>query len=328
MTVLIAGASGYIGSMLSVFLADSGFKIIALCNNNIPNDEKWKAKMFKIIQVDVSSFDAVEKLSRFEVDAVINLVSLNHYDSNLKPDFVNSINVTPTWNFLNVFFSKNLKKFIYFSTIHVYGNKLTGEITESNSTSPVNQYGLTHLLSEEVVNYYSNTSDVDCYNVRLSNGYGAPQFMENKCWDLVINNLCLSAWKKQELILKSDGSPVRDFIHLSDVLEGIKRILLSEKTFKSGSAEVLNFSSGNTISMLDAAMIVKDVFQKKYGKGSVVYVNGDQPVSSPQPGRSANYTISNARFKTLLADKGLHELSFGINELFDFLDTKQNNAGN
>ena len=155
MTVLIAGASGFIGATLSEYLATKGFQIIALYNSNKPTDIEWIAGMSKLISIDISRYEAVEKLAEFEIDAIVNLVSLNHHDSNGNPDFVNDVNVTPTWNFLHLFSKRKPLKFIYLSTIHIYGNNLDGRIYENTKPSPLNAYGLTHLLSEKVADFFS-----------------------------------------------------------------------------------------------------------------------------------------------------------------------------
>ena len=60
----------------------------------------------------------------------------------------------PTWNLLDSF-QKGLEKFIYFSAVHVYGNLPSRDITEEHQTKPINAYGLTHLLSEEICNYFN-----------------------------------------------------------------------------------------------------------------------------------------------------------------------------
>ena len=148
MRILIAGASGYIGGRLSTCLASEGHQIIALCNSTIPKDLAWANQMEVVLKVDISSYQEVEQLNKYNIDVIINLVSLDHYQSNGIASNVSSVNVEPTWSFLQVFAERGLKKYIYLSTIHVYGNNLKGEISELSPTNPGNQYGLTHLLSE------------------------------------------------------------------------------------------------------------------------------------------------------------------------------------
>lgn len=322
MRIIVAGASGFIGGRLCSYLADRGYEIVALVNKNVPNEQVWCGKMFSLVQIDLSSADQITKLEQYEPDVIINLVSLDHIDSNGDAENVNKVNILPSWNLLKHFSKKGLKKFIYLSTIHVYGNQLNGLITEKSDLLPATPYGLTHLLSENVVTMFAGSSTTDCHIIRFSNGFGAPQFFENKCWDLIINNLCLSAWNIQTLILKSDGTPLRDFINITDLLIGIEQILLKIPN-NTKKVDIINFSSGETISMLDAAMQVKDVYEKKYGRKADLYINGNEPVNSYQKLKSSKYTIDNSAFVKLMGDNKLHDLSFGIDEIFNFLDSRK-----
>ena len=167
-----------------------------------------------------------------DFDIIINLVSLDHHKSQLNPDLVSSINVLPTWNLLERFTKKKLNKFIYFSTTQVYGDLSSESITENKSMNPINYYGLTHSLSEIICNYFNSNSSTECINIRLSNGYGSPVLKNNNCWDLAINNFCKTAVENGKIIIKSDGTPMRDFIHLSDIEKAIEVIIESKKIFE------------------------------------------------------------------------------------------------
>ena len=57
--------------------------------------------------------------------------------------------------------SKGLKKFIYFSTIHVYGKNQNGFVSENQTITPFNAYALTHALSEEICNYYNRKTETN-----------------------------------------------------------------------------------------------------------------------------------------------------------------------
>ena len=81
-------------------------------------------------------------------------------------------------------------------------NKSCGkELPTKQQINPINAYGLTHLLSENICNYYNAKRETDCINVRLSNSYGSPVFNENMCWWLVVNDLCKSAFLKNKIDL-------------------------------------------------------------------------------------------------------------------------------
>ena len=68
----------------------------------------------------------------------------------------NSINVLPVCELLNSFKNKNsIRKFIYFSTVQIYGKLDFKIIDEDTKPQPQNQYALTHLMAENIINYYN-----------------------------------------------------------------------------------------------------------------------------------------------------------------------------
>ena len=315
--VLIIGASGYIGSRLSFELAKNGKKITALCYPNIPEDKVWCDLMDKIIVGDLTSSKLIEDVTNDSYDTVIYLVSLDHNESKKSPSFVNSINVLPVWNLLNCFErKKKIKRFIYLSTVQVYGKIPSIIVNEDYKTIPLNQYALTHLMSENINNYYNQSSKIDCINVRLSNSYGSPYFKESNCWWLVINELCKQAFLKQKLILKSDGSPLRDFIHYKDVVNAI--VCLIDTDSKKLSNNTYHISYGKTLSILEIAKKVKKVFQNRYNKKlNIEFKHVDNLDLKVKP--LTKYKICNSKIKKLGFSPKIN-ISEGINELFDYFD--------
>ena len=98
-------------------------------------------------------------------------------------------------------------------------------------------------MSEEIVNYYHLKTKTKCINVRLSNGYGSPVFKENNCWWLVINDLCKTAFTKNQIKLLSDGSPQRDFIHLSDICRAMEMLIETEDSIDENIFNNLDLNS-------------------------------------------------------------------------------------
>ena len=187
--------------------------------------------MDEVVVGDIRDESTISSLAERKFDVVVHLISLDHHKSESQPNFVSSINVMPTWNLLNKLTQNGLGKFINLSTIQVLGNLPKKIIKEDFSPSPLNAYGLTHLLSENICNYYNNQTETKCINARLSNSYGSPTFIENNCWWLVINDLCRKAIENNEIRLKSDGSPLRDFIHGNDVVSAIQVLIETKENF-------------------------------------------------------------------------------------------------
>jgi len=315
--VLVAGACGYLGARLSKYLSEKGYGVTTFDSYDPSAHTQWTSMMDEVIVGDIRDETTISELADKNFDVVINLISLDHHKSENTPSFISSINVMPTWNLLEQFTKKGLEKFIYFSTIQVYGTLPKENITEERLPNPLNAYGLTHLISENICNYYNNT-ETECINVRLSNSYGSPVFKENNCWWLVINDLCKTAYEKQEIKLLSDGSPQRDFIHGSDVLRAIKVLINTDK--KNIKYNTFHISSENTLTIWELAHAVKKVYTDRY--------NIDIEISVPENKNSVppdlfskykKYIISNSKLKSL-GFTPITELKTGINEIFDYLD--------
>lgn len=317
--ILIVGASGYIGSRLSYLLAKDGNNVTALCYPNIPKDEKWCSLMKQVILGDITSESVIKKITTQPYDVAIYLVSLDHNDSNKSPEFVNSINVLPVWNLLESFKTKKtLKRFIYFSTIHVYGNIDSKIVEETHNTFPHKAYGLTHLMCENICNMYNLSSEIDCINVRLSNSYGSPFFQNNNCWKLVVNEFCLAAFTKKRIELKSDGSALRDFIHYTDIFNAIK-LLINYQISKMDNT--FNLSFGNTVSISNVLEKVKSIYKIRYGLNiSSVMPNYNE---STIKNKLETHSISNEKIKSIGFNQQI-DLETGIHEVFDYLDKYEN----
>jgi len=259
--ILITGGCGYLGARLSKYLAENGFSITAFDSFDPSGYSQWTSLMEEVIIGDIRDESIISDLAKKKFDVVIHLISLDHHKSEDNPNFVNTINVMPTWNLLNRFSESGLQKFIYFSTFQVYGKIPSKKITEDYNPSPQNNYGLTHLLSENICNYYNKITNINCINVRLSNSYGSPVFLENNCWWLVINDLCQNAFKHKKIKLLSDGTPQRDFIHGQDVCKAIEILINTRKEIKKN---IFHIASGKTLTILELAYMVKDIYFRRY----------------------------------------------------------------
>ena len=317
--ILILGASGYLGARLSYLLANEGNNITAVCYPNIPNDKEWCSLMKEVIVRDISSEIVIEEITNQSYDIAIHLVSLNHQDSNKPPNFVNSINVIRVWNILERFSKKEtLRKFIYISTIQVYGRLLFKEITEEYIPAPQNAYGLTHLLAENICNYYNRETEINCINARLSNSYGSPFFQENNCWWLVVNDLCKTAFYKKRIQLLSDGSPQRDFIHSTDVFRAVTALVNTQE--KNLENNTYHISSGKTLTILELAQIVKSVYRNRYNDIlQVIIPNGLISVSEDKIIKVNKFIINNLKLKSL-GFMPKTDLESGVTEIFAYLE--------
>ena len=314
--VLVTGASGYLGAHISQVLAQSGYRVTAFCRSK-PSSKSWVKWMENIVIGDIRDNSLFSKSSMEKFDIILHLVSLDHHKSNGDPNFVASVNVTPTWQLLKKYTSNGLKKFINFSTIHVYGDLPSKVINENFPLSPQNPYAMTHLLSENICSYYNKNSSSECINVRLSNSFGSPVFYNNNCWWLVINDLCKNALSDNMIKLSSDGTPQRDFIHINNVIKAIET-LIQKST--NGISNIFHIASSKTRTIHEISYKVKQVFKNRYGKNINIFLKDGKVSNEPRNfNLTSRYTISSDKLK-LLGCKIDTDLGYGINELFNYLE--------
>ena len=293
MRILISGASGYLGSRLCREL-NKKHHIIALTRN----PDKFNHFNEKIADeiIILKSFDHnfLEKVIDSKPEIFIHLISLDSRNSNLNPLNSFDVNVGNTFKLLNhLKDSKTLRKFIYFSTIHVYNSSLK-KINELTNPNPNNFYSLTHYLSEEIINYFNNEANFKCINLRLSNSYGEPLFENENCWKLVVNELVKSANEKKVISLNGEGLTSRDFIHYSDICDAIsKLIILDNSKFNHNT---YNLSSGNSLLLIELAELINKEFK---GKIKILINSNESYLPSPK-NLVSKITYSNERIKNLI----------------------------
>ena len=316
--ILVTGACGYIGARLSKYLAEKRYRVTAFDSYDPSKYSWWISVMDNVIVGDIRDQVTLSNLAEKQFNIVIHLISLDHHRSEGNPNFVSSINVMPTWNLLKECTGKNLERFVYFSTQQVLGKTSKKTINENSKPKPVNQYGLTHLLSEKIVNFYNNTTDTKCINVRISNGYGSPVFKENNCWWLVVNDMCMTAFKEKKINLFSDGSPQRDFIHIKDIMRAICLLIDVPKEKLEGN--LFNISSGKTNTILELAGMVKKIYKKRYNIDiSVYFPNNTITDNFSKYCDIDRYCFDNSKIKQIGFQPEIN-LYKGINEIFDFLE--------
>jgi len=308
--VLLIGGSGYLGTRISKYLSENGFKVFVFCRS-LPKKSSWESLISEFIIGDITKKEDLNKLSVEQFDIAIHLVSLCNQDSNENPDSISSVNILPTLNLLRILTQRGLKKFIYFSTIHVYGKLPKNLITEDFIPNPISVYGLNHLLSENVCNYYDKTTNTTCINLRLSNSYGSPVNKDIDCWRLVLNEFCKSAYQEQKITVRSEGSSLHDFIHWNDIINAIELII------KNNAHNIYHIASGQTLSILELAYKVKDVYYKRYNKEVSIYLPKEVVKSNIE--KTENHTFSIRRLHEI-GYKRHKEVPSGINEIFDYME--------
>lgn len=321
MRIIITGGNGYIGARLCLFLAEKGHKVIPVCYPSVPSNSAWVSNMNTVVEGDIRQEKTIKKICSLNPDIIIHLISLDHFHSEKAPKQVDEVNVLPTWRLLDTCTKKGLKKFIYFSTVQVYGKLPFYEIIEDQAVGTINAYGLTHYLSENICSHFNRNTSTNVITVRLSNSYGDPIFHDNNCWWLAINDLCRSAYLNKEIRLLSDGSPQRDFIHGNDVCQAIDILINSDQKLPDN---VYHISSGDTLTLLEIAKCIKKEYKVRFCESLPIITSKGIYEESESDIKYQKFTISNRKLKSL-GFLPSYSASRGIVELLNYLERNLNN---
>jgi nucleoside-diphosphate-sugar epimerase len=193
--VAITGSSGFIGQELIIHSA-------------IPSS--WDVRI-------CDSVESIESLGDWAIGCI--LIHLSGRFSGTQDELWSS-NVTLTRQFLTALRKVGGKRVIFMSTGGVYGGTLhkTGS-REEDPTSPVNYYGFTKLVGEMIFEYEWRGEGRDYQILRLPNVYGIRQKKG------VIYNLTKKIRSGEILQIAGDGSQFRDFLHVSDLIRAIHRVV-------------------------------------------------------------------------------------------------------
>ncbi|WP_082171879.1 NAD-dependent epimerase/dehydratase family protein [Methylobacterium indicum] len=238
--ILITGARGYLGGRLVRHLVSTGHTVVGTSRAATSTPAAWPAEA-RLLQLDPlgEAADAREILR--EVDCVIHLAAANEWRSIADPDAALIETGSGTRRMLEAAIAANVRRFVFLSTVHVYGAPLDGVLSEDRLPQPSHPYAITHLAAEAFVSAADVAGRIEGVNVRLSNGIGAPAWMNVDRWTLVGNDLARQAVETGEIVVRSPDQ-WRDFIPLADVCTGLE--MLSVTAPHTRAQTVFNLAAG------------------------------------------------------------------------------------
>ena len=277
--ILITGGLGYLGGRIADYLqrCEPGTTITLGTRQPKERIPTW-AKPYRLVPLDLLKPDSLPT-ALVEIDTLIHLAAVNENESFEAPEKAWQVNTLGTQLLLEQAAKKGVERVIYFSTFHVYG-PISGEtITEETVTRPVHPYAYTHRAAEDIVTYFAHYKNMNTLILRLSNGVGYPMDEKINRWSLIFNDLCRQAVSTQSLVLKSSGEQHRDFITLSDVGRAVHHFLTNIPG-KWGDG-LYNLGGERSMSILDAAKKVAEVFERKTG-GEIQTLKTESKIGSAQ----------------------------------------------
>lgn len=251
MKIAVTGAGGYVGAGLSAKLMKKGHEVIML--DNFYNSQVSDIGGVEIIWADVRDRCEVEQIIK-RCDVVVHLAAISGVvDCEKYPDKAYDVNVTGTSNIAWIC-RKHGIDLIFPSSMAVVGNPKQLPIKADHPRDPLNVYGFTKVAGEKIVETFSKNSFNALVFVK-SNLYGEYWLDGKKISKRTVINIFVDKARKGEnLTVHKPGTQARDFIHVLDVIDAY---LLAIENIPEGF-NILTLASGECLSVLDIAKLVKD----------------------------------------------------------------------
>lgn len=275
--VIVTGGAGFIGHNLALKLKQMGANVsvidslqvnnlnaFALNNNNLPNQHLYLHLLHERLNllhsadiplhvIDLRDYQMIGALIHdLKPDAVVHLAAVAHANQANKSPYSTFDHSLRTLE--NVLDSVRFRKdchLIYFSSSMVYGNFADGFVTEDSQCEPLGIYGALKFSGEKMVIAYNQVFDLPYTIVRPSALYGE-RCVSRRVGQVFIEN----ALQGLDLEIAGDGSDRLDFTYVSDVVNGVIRII----EHPNSKNQVFNLTYGQSRSIDQMVKILYEHF--------------------------------------------------------------------
>lgn len=261
MNILICGGAGYIGSHMVKLAAGLGHEVVVV--DNLSTGHEAAVGSVPLLEGDIGDSAFMAKvLTELQFDLVMHFCASSLVgESMTDPQKYYRNNVANTLNLLETMLTTGHRQLVFSSTAAVYGNPVNDSIAEDHPKAPINPYGKSKWMVEQILQDYATGHGLNCVSLRYFNAAGAVTDgsigEKHDPESHLIPNILKSVASGGELTLQvfgndyptADGSCVRDYIHVNDLASA--HLLAGEYLSDHPGAHAFNLGSGSGFSVLD-----------------------------------------------------------------------------
>jgi UDP-glucose 4-epimerase len=311
MSVLVTGGAGYIGSHAAHALAELGGPVIVL-DNLCTGNMAFVPASAVFVQGDVSDGALIRRILKdYAVDAVMHFAASTIVPESIeRPLKYYANNFVASHALVEACVESSVRNFIFSSTAAVYGRPMENPVSEASMTHPINPYGHSKLMVEWMLQDTAQAHDFRFVALRYFNvagvdpkgGAGQPR---GQASHLIKRAAKVALGKLDHLDIYGtdyptrDGTAVRDYIHINDLVDA--HLLALDQLRRGSSSSVYNCGYGVGASVREVAA----AFERLTGK--------------PLPVRLAERREGDPA--EVVADSGRIRVAYGWRPRFDDLDT-------
>ncbi|MHA8263454.1 UDP-glucose 4-epimerase GalE [Lactobacillaceae bacterium Melli_B3] len=270
--ILVAGGAGYIGSYMVDKLIDNDFDVVVVDNLSTGHRSSVNenAKFYEGDTRDIDFLDSV--FQKENIDAVVHMDAYSVVPESIKkPLKYFDNNLIGMIKLLEAMKKANVNKMIFSSTAAVYGNPVNIPIKENDVTIPINPYGASKLMMEQIMESVDRADGIHYVSLRYFNAAGAKSdgsiVEDHNPETHLIPNIMRAATGQQERLEifgddypTKDGTNIRDYIQIEDLIDA--HILALKYLDENETSNIFNLGSSNGFSVKEILNAARNVTNK------------------------------------------------------------------
>src|SRR5262245_2872123 len=246
----VTGATGFVGAHVARFLAENGAQVVCLQRDEarINSLDLFDLRnKVNVVHGSVEDLALVQRaLNEYEVEAVFHLAAqalvgaanrspLSTFETNIRGTYMllEACRLTPT-----------VKRVVVASSDKAYGSHVELPYSEDHSLNGIFPYDASKVCTDVLARSYAKNYGMAVAVTRFANIYGLGDLNMSR----VIPGTIASVLRGEAPVIRSDGTPVRDFVYADDAARGY--LLMAEK-IDGIAGEAANFGSGSPVRILD-----------------------------------------------------------------------------
>ena len=271
MNILVVGGAGYIGSHMVKQLTNAGHDVVTL--DNLSCGYRDAVKYGEFVEGDLGDPSVLDYVfSNYDIDAVMHFAAFIEVAESVRdPAKYYRNNVINTTVLLNAMIQHDIEHFLFSSTAAIFGEPEYTPIDETHSKKPINPYGRSKLMVEQILQDYENAYGLKSTCLRYFNAAGADpdgELGERHQPETHLIPLILQAASGRRPTIRvfgndyptEDGTCIRDYIHIVDLCTA--HALALDYMLKTGSSARYNLGNGRGFSVQQVIDAVRRITGK------------------------------------------------------------------
>lgn len=285
--ILVVGGAGYIGSHMCKRLSTCGFLPVVL--DNLSRGHRQAVKWGPFIEGSISDRNLLKRVFKeHRIEAVMHYAAYCYVGESVKyPSMYYQNNLADTICLLSEMVEAGITNFVFSSSCAVYGEPEEIPITEAQPKNPVNPYGRTKHMVEQILDDFRDTYGLESVSLRYFNAAGADPEGElgedhQPETHLIPLSIQTALGQREEIQVfgddypTHDGTCIRDYIHIEDLAQA--HMIALERLLDGEGGDKFNLGNGQGYSVRQVIDITRKITAKSIKVKVVDRRDGDPAV--------------------------------------------------